>query len=198
MNMEQWKIQAFAVMKQVLVNQDIIDPRASHGFPSDLVLHKCSAKRFDRPLVYLRVAIAVVELRECLRRPVLVLKIVFEYHVHQRPAVGMIDEHLPGTRTLQSFLIKLLHRRQAMSGLQVIETIQKIKRRFLILKRVLMLVITFGHPDSISVIKPAVDVRDFTNRLMRAFDGKEIEYSCGYEDRTRVHQQEQPGMINSV
>src|SRR5690349_19545389 len=186
MNMEQWKIQAFAVMKQVLVNQDIIDPRASHGFPSDLVLHKCSAKRFDRPLVYSGVAIAVVELRECLRRPVLVLKIVFEYHVHQRPAVGMIDEHLPSTRTLQSFLVKLFHGRQAMSTFQVIETIQKNERRFLILRRVLMLVITFGHTDAIGVIKLAVNIRDLANRLMRAFDGKEIEYGCGYEDRTRV------------
>src|SRR5437879_5120568 len=61
-----------------------------------------------------------------------------------------------------------------------------------------MLVIALGHGNTISVIKPAVNVRDFAKSLMRAFDGKEIKYGCGYEDRARVHQQEQSWMVNSI
>jgi len=59
---------------------------------------------------------------------------------------------------------------------------------------------TFTDPEiaSVGMTEARIEFGDFTERLVRAFNGKEIQHGCSDEDGSRVYKKEQAGMVEAV
>ena len=82
-----------------------------------------------------------------------------------------------------------------MRLLQSVEVVEKVDGGLLILKRILMRVVALVHGDAVGMAEARIELGDLTERLVCAFNGKEIQHGCGDEDGPRVHQKEQSGMV---
>src|SRR6185369_7189397 len=61
-----------------------------------------------------------------------------------------------------------------------------------------MRVIALVHGDAVGMTEARIEFGDFTERLVRAFNGKEIQHGCSDEDGSRVYKKEQAGMVEAV
>src|SRR6185369_16357376 len=61
-----------------------------------------------------------------------------------------------------------------------------------------MVVVTLAHRDSIGVTELRIDFGDFANTLVCALDREEIEHRGRDENRSGIHHEQQPWVINSV
>jgi hypothetical protein len=92
----------------------------------------------------------VIDLRQGEWRPLLsMLDVIFFDYIHQGSGITVIEHYLASASALQNLFVEFLDRWQTMLRRQLVELIQEIDRRLLILQRIFMLVITLGHGDAI-------------------------------------------------
>src|SRR5690242_17896712 len=60
-----------------------------------------------------------------------------------------------------------------------------------------MPVIALVHGDAVGITEARVEFGDLTKRLVRAFNGKEIQHGCSDEDGSRVHEEQQTGVVEA-
>ena len=76
------------------------------------------------------------------RQQAFVLYIVLTDQIHKRARVLEVEHDLPGFRALQGLLVKFFDRSKTVFCRQPVEAIEKVNRRFLILKGIFVGVVT--------------------------------------------------------
>src|SRR4029077_9519701 len=109
-----------------------------------------------------------------------------------------VEHDLSCFRALKGLLVEFLDGRESAPWRQPVEAIEKVDRRFLILKGIFVSVVALSHSDAIRVMKHAVKVCYFANCFVRTLNWEKVEHPCSHKDWARIHHEQEPRIVDMV
>jgi len=109
-----------------------------------------------------------------------------------------VDPDLAGGRAPERLRLPGLGRGKAGPGRLLVEAVQEGEGRLLVLERVAVLVVTLRHADPVGVAEAPVEAGHLVQRLARALDGHEVLHRRGDEERPRIDEEQQAGVVDSL
>src|SRR5208337_88886 len=109
--------------------------------------------------------------------------------VQKRKSLWIVNCYLAALCHLELGICVCGHRGKTMTHRHLVEAIQEVQRRFLILQGVTVPVITLGECYPVRMTKAIVDSTNGGVSLVTAMHGKKIESNCSHHHRAWIHHQ---------